>query len=136
MGYKHSNKAKVNLDSAARLDITCRKGDTFELFIDFGFDLSSDYQAEEWRFQVRTDEDDTGAAILDVQNDETTTYFTIMDGDVTNSKLKVEIPSSSMDLASGLYVYDFEVYNDEVTPAKRKTWLYGLFTITEDITDQ
>lgn len=135
MGYKHSNKSKVNLDSAARLDITCRKGDTFELFVDFGFDLSADYQADEWRFQVRTDEDDTGAPILDIQNG-STTYFTVMDGDLSNSKLKVEIPSSTMDVASGLYVYDFEVYNDDVTPAKRKTWLYGLFTITEDITDQ
>lgn len=135
MGYKHSNKARVNLDSAARLDITCRKGDTFELFIDFGFDLSADYQADEWKMEVRTDEDDTGAPVLEVVNG-ATTYFTIMNGDETSSKLKVQIPSSSMDLGSGLYVYDLEVYNDEVTPAKRKTWLYGLFSITEDITDQ
>ncbi len=28
--------AKVNLDTAARLDITCRKGDTFSLVLDFG----------------------------------------------------------------------------------------------------
>ena len=135
MGFKHSNKAKVNLDSAARLDITCRKGDTFVLFVDFGFDLSADYQADEWKLQVRTDEDDTGAPILDIENDGTT-YFTIMDGDENNSKLKITIPSSDMDITSGLYVYDLEVLNDEVTPNLRKTWLYGLFTVTEDITDQ
>ncbi len=135
MGFKHSNKAKVNLDSAARLDITCRKGDTFILFVDFGFDLSADYQADEWKLQVRTDEDDTGAPILDITNGETT-YFTIEDGDEDNSKLKITIPSSDMDITSGLYVYDLEVLNDEVTPNLRKTWLYGLFTVTEDITDQ
>jgi len=135
MGYKHSNKAKVNLDSAARLDITCRKGDTFILFVDFGFDLSADYQADEWRMHVRTDEDDTGAPILDIENNGTT-YFSLMDGDKTNSKLKITIPSSNMDFASGLYVYDLEVLNDDVTPNLRKTWLYGLFTVTEDITDQ
>lgn len=135
MGFKHSNKAKVNLDSAARLDITCRKGDTFILFVDFGFDLSADYQADEWKLQVRTDEDDTGTPILDITNGETT-YFTIEDGDEDNSKLKITIPSSDMDIASGLYVYDLEVLNDEVTPNLRKTWLYGLFTVTEDITDQ
>lgn len=135
MGFKHSNKAKVNLDSAARLDITCRKGDTFILFVDFGFDLSADYQADEWKLQVRTDEDDTGAAILDITNGGTT-YFTIEDGDEDNSKLKITIPSSDMDIDSGLYVYDLEVLNDEVTPNLRKTWLYGLFTVTEDITDQ
>ena len=135
MGFKHSNKAKVNLDSAARLDITCRKGDTFILFVDFGFDLSADYQADEWKLQVRTDEDDTGAPILDIAHGETT-YFTIENGDEDNSKLKITIPSSAMDIASGLYVYDLEVLNDEVTPNLRKTWLYGLFTVTEDITDQ
>lgn len=135
MGYKHSNKAKVNLDSAARLDITCRKGDTFILFVDFGFDLSADYQAGEWRMHVRTDEDDTGAPILDIANGGTT-YFTIENGDEDNSKLKITIPSSDMDIASGLYVYDLEVLNDDVSPNLRKTWLYGLFTVTEDITDQ
>jgi len=135
MGFKHSNKAKVNLDSAARLDITCRKGDTFILFVDFGFDLSADYQADEWKLQVRTDEDDTGAPILDITNGGTT-YFTIENGDEDNSKLKITIPSSSMDITSGLYVYDLEVLNDDVTPNLRKTWLYGLFTVTEDITDQ
>lgn len=135
MGFKHSNKAKVNLDSAARLDITCRKGDTFILFVDFGFDLSADYQADEWKLQVRTDEDATGAPILDITNGGTT-YFTIENGDEDSSKLKITIPSSDMDLTSGLYVYDLEVLNDDVTPNLRKTWLYGLFTVTEDITDQ
>ena len=28
--------AQVNLDTASRLDIICRKGDTFSLGIDFG----------------------------------------------------------------------------------------------------
>lgn len=135
MGFKDSSKAKVNLDSAARLDITCRKGDTFQLFVDFGFDLSDDYQADEWKLQVRTDEDDTGTAVLDLANGGTI-FFSIEDGDKANSKLKISVPSSDMDLASGLYVYDLEVLNDEVSPSFRKTWLYGLFTISEDITDQ
>jgi hypothetical protein len=33
--------AKVNLDTASRLDITCRKGDSFALSVDFGEAIST-----------------------------------------------------------------------------------------------
>ena len=52
--------AAVNLDRSSRLDITCRKGDTFSLTIDFNETLTDDYPANEWEMEIRDSDTGTG----------------------------------------------------------------------------
>ena len=43
--------ATVNLDTASRLDIICRRGDSFELVIDFGVGLTETSEAN-WKLSL------------------------------------------------------------------------------------
>jgi len=118
--------ATVNLDTSVRLDIVCRKGDTFTLPIDF--QSAIDTTEDNWTLQVRltdTTEDSTIISINGADN------FAISDGTATNSKLTITIAADVMELVdSGLFVYDLENDNAGVV----KTYLYGTFRVNEDIT--
>jgi hypothetical protein len=124
--------ATVNLDTASRLDIVCRKGDTFTLVLDFG--VSMDSTPANWKMQVATS--DTDQESLNLEGE---TYFAIADNDdgVSNAKVTITIPSNEMGgLSSGLYVYDLQTDDNTAgTPAGIvKTHLYGTFKVNEDIT--
>ena len=128
--------ATVNLDTAARLDIVCRKGDSFELVLDFGVGVDSDMA--NWKMQVALS--DTDSADLTIEGAETSgTGFAIAansDG-TDNAKLTIKVSSTLMGgLASGLYVYDLQ--NDSNTAGQGggtvKTYLYGTLKVNEDVT--
>jgi hypothetical protein len=130
--------ATVNLDTAARLDIVCRKGDSFELILDFGTTLSDTDEAN-WKMQIS--ESDTAAPEATVEGSLSSgTGFTIgnnSDGEV-NALLTINISSTTMaGLTSGLYVYDIQSdsNNDDTTGGTVKTHLYGTFKVNEDITN-
>lgn len=118
--------AKVVLDSSTRLDIVCRRGDTFGLSIDFGQDMSShgtfnmDVRRSEYHDAI-----DTGV----------TGYVIQMEfDDLTNDNKTLYIKKSAdtmKNVASGVYVYDLQTLSDSGVV---KTWLYGTFTVREDIT--
>jgi len=114
--------ATVNLDTASRLDIICRRSDTFNLTIDFNEDLGALYDSTMWKMQVR-DTDTSDSAVFTISGD---TNFTL-DGE----ELTIEISSSTMDNDGGEYVYDIQTTKD----GDVKTWLHGFFTIIEDITE-
>lgn len=130
--------ATVNLDTAVRLDIVCRKGDSFKLDLDFGSTLS-DQDESDWKMQVATS--DTADATITVEGDKSSgTGFTITDNSdgETNALLTVEISSTTMaGIASGLYVYDIQSDSDTagVGGGTVKTHLYGTFKVNEDITN-
>lgn len=126
MGSKAS-KTTVNLDTAARLDIICRKGDTFTLALDFGKSIAdaATSASSEWDMDVR--ESDTASTT--VLND-TDFAYSISNGTATNSKLTITATASTMEVNSGLYVYDLQQTSNSVV----KTYLYGTFTINEDVT--
>ena len=127
--------AQVNLDTAARLDIICRKLDSFELNIEFGVDFSN-LDDSGWKMEVRTS--DTAAtatyssaaspADFDIDKVEDTSGS----GTYEKGKLKITAPggaSAAID-TSGLFVYDLQ-HTDSTTT---KTYLYGTFKVNEDIT--
>jgi hypothetical protein len=123
--------AQINLDTAQRLDITCRKGDTFELDIDFTQTIPA---ANTWLMHVReTDTSEGEDNILIPVGD---IVFTVDDGDgtgvtITDSKLTVTIPAVNMaDVDSGMFVYDIQNTNNSIV----KTYVYGIFKVNEDIT--
>tara|TARA_R100001440_G_scaffold22853_2_gene37284 strand:+ start:108 stop:476 length:369 start_codon:yes stop_codon:yes gene_type:complete len=117
--------AAINLDTAARLDITCRKGDTFQLELDFGETINT----TEWLMHVR----ETDTSEEDLIIDEGAITFTVSDNSsgVTNAKLTITISDDNMaNVQSGMYVYDIQNDFSDVT----KTFLFGLFKVNEDIT--
>ena len=128
--------AVVNLDTAARLDIICRKGDKFLLTIDFGVALGTDYPEANWKMQVRDSDDGSGGPATNG-----TATFSLVDTDaygdftVSGNTLKITINAEAspgtLGWGSGTYVYDLQT--DDAS-GDIKTWLYGTFTINEDIT--
>ena len=127
--------AVVNLDTAARLDIICRKGDTFDVTIDFGTSLAL-YPVGYWKMQIRDSDDGSGGPATNG-----TATFSLVDtdayGDFTVSGNTLTITIYAEDTpgtkgwGSGTYVYDLQT---DDTSGGIKTWLYGTFTINEDIT--
>jgi hypothetical protein len=118
---------KANLDIAQRLDITCRKGDTFELVITIkdstGVELDlSGYT--DFNLDVRPTDEDTGTPVLE---------FLMADFSGTSSGV-LTATKSYTDMAaveSGTFVYDLQATDGN---SVRTTWFYGLFTIIDDVT--
>ncbi len=115
--------ASINLDRSSRLDITCRKGDTFKLIFTFDEDQSTDRVVEGWKMQVRDSADDnTGNGVLQASGSNDFTYSN------SGKTLTLLVASTSMTF-SGQYVYDIQHSNSET-----ETFFHGVFTAVEDIT--
>jgi len=124
----------VNLDTAARLDIVCRKGDTFNLSLDFGKAMTDPDVASGTNnvfvLQVRETDTATGSPILSMDSDDD--EVNIVDGQKTDSKMNITKAHSSMEsVMAGLYVYDLQ---ETTTNGTVKTLLYGTFKVNEDVT--
>lgn len=116
----------INLDASTRVDITCRRGDTFTLELTFtdaagaGIDLSSGYT---WKMDVK--ETDTSSG--DIIGESAFTYIGTAEG-----KLTISAQSTTMaSVSGGLYVYDLQSNSAGVV----KTWVYGLFKVNEDVSE-
>ena len=134
----------INLDVAKRVDIICRKGDTFKLEIDLkaadGTLVPLD--AYTYKMEVRT-ADYANAAYADPAGDaDATIVLSTEDSSTllkkitftsTAGKVVFNVTSALMKtVASGLYVYDIEATSTGGTP-ETQTWLYGTFKVNEDI---
>ena len=117
--------ASINLDIASRLDITCRRNDTFSLDMDWTDvnDSAIDLTTYTFKMEVRRNAT-SGTALLTFNNAE----FTTKDA---NGNLTVVKAASSMTLKGGTYVYDLQATHSNGTV---QTWLTGDFVIVEDIT--
>tara|TARA_R110000822_G_scaffold401_9_gene1806 strand:- start:1217 stop:1579 length:363 start_codon:yes stop_codon:yes gene_type:complete len=118
--------ASINLDSSSRLDITCRKGDKFNLTIEITGISAITSTASDFTMEVR--ESDTAAATTIAS-----TSFTM--SLATDSLTVVANPTTMAAVASGLYVYDLQYDNGLTADAQDvKTYLYGTFKVNEDVT--
>ena len=123
----------INLDIANRVDITTRRGDTFNLELTFNdeagdpIDLSSGY---EWMMQVR-ESDTSSSAILDGDsNDDLAADFGFT-GD-NNGLLTITVSATVMaGIEGGIYVYDLQSSQGAVVT----TWMYGIFKVNEDVSE-
>ena len=116
--------SKVSLDVAQRLDITCRKGDTFKLVINVSDSTGTavDLSTYTFEMEVRT---------TDVTVAPTIANSAIGKDGTAAGVLTITIPAATMEIASGLYVYDIETIKGGV----HQTWLTGVITVVEDVTD-
>jgi hypothetical protein len=128
--------ASVNLDTASRLNITCRRGDTFTLEVDFGEAVNT----TGWTFRVkdrqqvmsdkraRSKKDDAAISLEDGD-------ITIGEGSATgtaiaNSKATVTIAAEVMaEIIAGTYSYDFQNALNGVV----KTYIFGSFKVNSDV---
>jgi len=120
---------QLNLDRSQRVDIVCRKGDTFTLNLELKDEagVAIDVSSHTFLMQVRTSEDDNPtsnlpAAILVPTADASTNG--------ASGLVKFSVTATAMqDVTSGLYVYDIS-QNNTFT---EETILYGTFKVNEDI---
>jgi len=123
--------AKVNLDSSSRVDIVCRKGDTFELTVDFGQSMSSYIDGGgAFKMEVRTsDDNNAGNAVVSMDM----AALTQNSSGVASALLVISKAAASMaTVEAGTYVYDLQSTKNPATPVI-KTWMSGFFTVNEDI---
>lgn len=118
--------AVVNLDTAARLDIICRKGDSFSLTVEFDTEIPA-HQPPTSMWKLHVQETDTSESQI------VSTFGFARDSENTK-KLTITATGDNLDVASGLYVYDLQ--HESLADGTRKTYLYGTFRINEDVTDQ
>ena len=121
----------VNLDISKRVDIVCRKGNTFnlELLIKDALGVVIDVATPTvYTFKMEVRETDTSAATI---IDTSAAGFTI-----TGTNLGVvEITTTAAIMAAvnaGLFVYDFQA--TKASDSSVQTWLYGTFRVNEDVT--
>jgi len=119
--------AAINLDTAARLDITCRKGDTFSLELDFEQTIPT----TGWSMHVRETDTSEGDVNIEIPEDDIT--FTVSENSSGKvALLTISIPFGTMeDIESGMYVYDLQNF---AKATGVKTYVFGLFKVNEDVT--
>jgi len=118
------NTSQVQLDVAKRLDIICRKGDTFNLVINVTDSAGTAVNLSTYSFKMQVKETDTSSTNV-ISNDDITITGTAA------GVLTVTIPSTVMtSVSSGLYAYDLQTINVGVT----QTWLTGVLKVNEDVT--
>jgi len=135
----------VNLDVAKRVDIICRKGDTFKLEIDLkaadgtlvaagAYNYKMEVRAYDYANNSYIDPaGDTDATIILSTEDASTLVKKITSINNVAGKATFGVTSAIMKtVAAGLYVYDIEATSTGDNP-ETQTWLYGTFKINEDI---
>tara|TARA_Y100000592_G_scaffold23948_1_gene37377 strand:+ start:11094 stop:11456 length:363 start_codon:yes stop_codon:yes gene_type:complete len=116
--------SKVSLDVAQRLDITCRKGDTFNLVINVSDSSGNAVDLSTYTFKMEIRDTDVSATSRVANTD-------ITKSGTAGGVLTITIPAATMEKDAGLYVYDLETTKGGVV----QTWLTGVLTIVEDVTD-
>ena len=121
-----SSNINVNLDVAKRLDITCRKGDTFELTVEAKDSDGNTIDFTSYTMglaQVRPT-DDSSTLVLEFTDTAATIVF-------ANGSFKLTQTAATMAAVdAGVYVYDVQLAD---ASGKIVTWFYGLFKINEDV---
>ena len=121
---------KINLDTASRVDVICRKGDTFKLKLTIT-DSEGDVNFAEndvFLFEVR--ESDTGSIVQNTSSEDFSDSHPATSGEVTAKAITLEVAASVMKtMPAGLYVYDVEQKSGSTVT----TLIYGTLKVNEDV---
>lgn len=113
----------LNLDTAQRLDIICRRGDTFEFSFDIGDADIAD--SGDWQMEVRASVDANTAGSVDE-------IIVSASNAVNESVITLSVSADDMEeVPAGLYVYDIQ---NLAIGGVVKTYLYGTFKVNDDVT--
>tara|TARA_R100000406_G_scaffold55532_1_gene37992 strand:+ start:490 stop:927 length:438 start_codon:yes stop_codon:yes gene_type:complete len=139
--------SKVNLDESTRLDITCKRGDTFSLTITLK-DSAGDalpLATDNYRFIVQVRENlsagQTGKGSLvlgtsDVGVKADSNFEPVSVDDSGNATIQASA-LTMRSIASGKYSYDIQYIKPSTTGGLdiHKTILFGSFVVNEDISE-
>ena len=128
--------ASINLDTAASLNIVCRRGDTFVMEVDFGETVST----SGWEFKVKNKQQLTSDKRLKSKEDNLEIMveddnIVISDGTATgatiaDSKATITIAADIMkEILPGTYSYDLQ----NNTAGVVKTYIFGSFRVNSDV---
>lgn len=139
--------SRVNLDVSERLDITCRRGDTFSLTLTLkdssgtGLDLLTD----KYRFLMQVRNSSTRRTPSTVSRGRSSETGLLIGSKEFGSKADVNFEFNNIDdngnvtvfvsaadmrkIPAGRYIYDFQYVLDDT----EKTVLEGSFTVNSDI---
>ena len=115
----------LRIDNSKRVDIICRRGDTLSFSVNILDEnsLPIDISSYDWSMEVKSEND------LSTNVISSASFF--FSGS-SSGVLEVVCTSTTMSsVAAGDYVYDLQSNNGGIV----KTWMYGIFTINQDITD-
>ena len=121
---------QLNLDRSQRVDIVCRKGDTFTLNLELKDEagVAINLTGHTFSMQVRTSEDENSSAAGGTAD--VPLAMTVTDTDFSAGLVKFSKTAAEMKpVSSGLYVYDISQNNTST----EETILYGTFKVNEDI---
>jgi alpha-ketoglutarate-dependent taurine dioxygenase len=125
----------VNLDISQRVDIICRKGDTFDLefIIEDADGVPVDVTTPTvytFKMEVRENSTAPDPPIIDTTGDPATGFE--ITGTVDGVVSVLSDATFMETVPSGTFVYDLEA--TKVADSNVQTWFYGLFKVNEDIT--
>ena len=113
----------VNLDNAQRVDIICRRGDTFSIEVTFTSPTGAPLDLTTYTWKMEVSENESAANPVLDYND-----FSY-DGNSTGTLFVTATSSTMLTIAAGTYIYGLQSTNAGVV----KTWLYGTFSVKEDV---
>ena len=119
----------INLDVSQRVDIVCRRGDTFSLTLtytkDDGTGNANFGNGDTFLLQVRDADTNDSSTILELSGSDVVPDST--EKTITFTKSAAQMKG----VASGLYVYDIEIKKE--TSNVVTTLLHGTFKVNEDV---
>lgn len=125
----------INLDTSQRVDIICRKGDTFSLRLTLTDSEDAATFASGDTFLMEVRDSDTGSLIANTA-DPAVNFQIEVDADGEDEAAKyVDFTLSAATMKtmpSGLYVYDIE---HETSTGVIVTLIYGTVKVNEDISE-
>ena len=140
--------AVVNLDTAARLDIICRRGDSFSLAVEFDSDISDQNSSSDaieggaddvWTMTIRTAVDADTAELSGTDQ-----AMTVEVDENDDKKLNITNSAANMALLdAGLYVYDVQRSTGSADAGEGQdaivgditTYLFGTFEVRADVSE-
>ncbi len=125
---------KINLDTSERVDITCRKGDTFSLRLNItnADDTVGFTAGDVFLMEVRNS--DTGTPVANTSDPvvQFVMEVTADSDDVTAKYIDLTLAATTMKtMPSGLYAYDVEQKSGAVVT----TLIYGTVRVIEDVSE-
>ena len=140
---------KLNLDTSERLDITCKRGDSFSMQITLkdstGTGLQLLTNKYEFVMQVRTTESQSkfeksaNDAVLStatgLSKGGDTKTIQVNDVDDSGNLTMYISPEVMKDIQAGRYVYEIQYKVDSNGTTIQKTVLKGSFTVNNDISE-
>lgn len=122
----------INLDTAQRVDIICRKGDTFSLNLSLTAEGGAIGFGDGDTFRMQVRDSDDSDTVLTNTSDVAFEILHTQSSAPTDATVNFTLAAANMKtMPSGEYVYDIE----HTSSGDVKTLIYGVIKINEDVTE-